>query len=487
MKSTSNTSLKTKVAYGFFWKILERGGAQGVQFIISVILARLLLPKDFGTIALLAVFIMIADVFVQSGFGAALIQKKEVNDEDYSSVFYLSLIISFIVYVLLFIAAPLIGQFYSDSLLIPILRVMSLSLFMGAFNSVQYAVLSREMKFKKSFFVGLGGVFVSGIVGIVMAYCGYGVWSLVFSQLSGQLTSTIILWFTVRWRPSLIFSFSRIKMLFSFGSKLLVSALISTVFDNLYTLVIGKMYSPTIVGYYNKGQNIPLMIISNINGTISSVMFPALSTVQDDVKYFKELFQKMIVSSSFLVFPLMFGVIAVARPLVIILFTEKWLPSVPFLQLACFTYMFLPINLGNLQALNALGRSDLYLKLEIIKKILLLIVLVASMPFGIYAMIGSSAMLFCLCIVINTWPIGKILNYSTQEQIKDILPPFMLSIIMCIIVLFVGTLQINIYVLLGLQIVLGVFIYVGLAWILKLDSFTYLLISSFSFLGRGKK
>jgi teichuronic acid exporter len=473
--TSNNKSLKSKVLYGLFWRFMERGGTQGIQFIVSIILARLLLPKDFGIIGLITVYIQVANVFIQSGFGTALIQKKEVDDEDYSSVFYLSLMISVVLYFILFFTAPLISRFYSEPMLIQILRILSFTLILGVVNSIQNAVISREMKFKKSFVVSLGGVFVSALVGVIMAYRGYGIWSLVYSQISGQVTSTIILWFTVRFRPKLLFSFKKIKELFKFGSNLLISGLLDSVFNNLFPLIIGKLFGSTMLGYYNRGQSFPSLLVNNIDGTIVGVMFPALATFQNDRVQVKKLVRRMLVTSSFFVIPVMVGLAVVARPVVILLLTDKWLPCVPFLQFSCVTYALWPIFTANLQAINAVGRSDIFLKLEIIKKVLLVVVISISAHYGIYAMLIGSVILSFVSAVINAAPNKKLLNYSYKEQMFDIMPSILLSLTMSLVVLAVSLLPFSLWLVLILQIITGGVFYFGVAYILKFECLLYIL------------
>lgn len=475
MNLNNNNSLKTKVLTSLLWRFMERSGTQGIQFIVSIVLARLLLPKDYGIIGLISVFMAVASVFIQSGFGTALIQKSEVDDEDYSSVFYLSLSVSTVLYLVLFYTAPLIAGFYTEPILIPILRILSLMLPLGAINTIQNAVLSRGMKFKKSFFVSLGGVFASGTVGIVMAYCGYGIWSLVFSQLSGQVISTIILLLTIRWRPRLMFSFEKLTELFRFGSKLLYSGLLDTTFNNLYPLIIGKLFDPAMLGYYNRGQSFPSLIVNNIDGTISGVMFPALTSCQNDRILLKKVVRRMIVTSTFLILPMMFGLAAVARPLVLLLLTEKWLPCVPFLQLSCITYALWPLHTANLQAINAIGRSDVFLKLEIIKKTLLIAVIVISFPFGVYAMVSGSAVVSLISTFVNAWPNRILLKYTYKEQWLDIMPSFLLSIAMSGVVMATALLPFSIGLVLLLQIVIGGTFYFAVAYFFKFECFDYLL------------
>ena len=344
----NNPINKTKVVSSLLWKLMERGGTQGIQFIVQIVLARLLLPKDFGAIAIITVFISLAQVFVQSGFSSALIQNKDVNEVDFSSVFYLSLAVAMLLYVVIYFSAPYVATFYTQPILVPVLRVLSITLIIGAFNSIQNAFVARNMLFKRLFLSSLGSITISGIIGIITAYNGWGVWALVLQQLTSHLMATAILFITVKWRPQLLFSFERVKVLFAYGSKLLASALIDTFYRDLRTLIIGRMYTPEMLGFYNRGQQFPNVIISNIDGSIQSVLLPTLSAHQDNIKKVKEMMRRAIVTSTFFIFPMMIGMAIVAEPLVKIVLTEKWLPTVPFLQVFCFTYALMPIHTSNL-------------------------------------------------------------------------------------------------------------------------------------------
>jgi teichuronic acid exporter len=295
-----DTGIKIKVIESLFWKIMERGGTQGIQYIVQIILARLLLPEDYGIIALVVIFTSVASVFVQSGLNTALIQKKETDETDFSSVFYLSLFIACLIYIFLFFSAPFIAAFYKMPQITPVFRVLSITLFFGAFNSIQNAVVARKLQFKKLFFSSTGAILVSGAVGIYMAYTGFGVWALVGQQLTNQLFITLVLWFTVKWRPQLLFSLVRVKNLFSFGWKLLVSALIDTVYRDLRSLIIGKMYNPAMLGLYNRGQQFPQLVITNIDGSIQAVMLPVLSSQQNNRPRVKNIMRRAIVTSSFI-------------------------------------------------------------------------------------------------------------------------------------------------------------------------------------------
>ena len=466
-------NLKTSVLSSLFWKSLERGGVSGVQFIVQIILARLLLPEDYGVIALIVVFIAISQVFVQSGFGTALIQKKEVTDEDYSSVFYLSLGIALIFYCLLFLGAPAIAAFYDQPLITTVLRVMGLTLIFGAVNTIQNAVIARNFQFRKLFISSLGAVLLSGVVGVVMAYAGYGVWALVGQQLTSIIALCAIMWLTVKWRPRLLFSLTRVKELFSFGWKLLVSGLIGVTYNNLSSLIIGKLYPASMLGYYTKGQSFPHLLMSNIDSSIQAVMLPAYSQKQDNRPQIKEIMRRALVTSSFLVFPAMAGLAAVAEPLVILLLTEKWLVAVPFLQIFCAVYALWPIHTANLQAINALGRSDIFLKLEILKKVVGLSMLAVTIPIGIYAMALGMVVTGIISTFINAYPNRLLLEYSFIEQWRDLMPALILSLVMCGVVYSILFLGLPVWATLILQIGVGVVVYAGLAWLVKLESLTY--------------
>ena len=354
-------NMRQKVFTGFIWRFMERIGAQGVSFIVSLILARLLTPEDYGQVALITVFITILNTFAISGIGTALIQKKNADNVDYSTVFYFNILFSFLLYGILFLSAPLIGNFYRDVTLIPIIRVLGITIVVSAVNNVQQSYVSKTMQFRRFFYSTLIGTVFSGIVGVFLAYNGFGTWAIVIQQLVNQIANTVILWVTVKWRPIKAFSLLRLKTLYSFGWKLLISGLIDTVYNNIYSLVIGKFYDANTLGLYNKGVQFPNLIVNNINGPIQSVLLPAMSYEQNNPKRIKEMVRRAITTSTYFIFPAMIGLAAVARPLVILILTEKWVACVPFLQISCITLAFYPISTANLQAINALGRSDICL------------------------------------------------------------------------------------------------------------------------------
>lgn len=471
----SETNMKSKVLSGLFWKVMENGGTQGIQFIVSIILAKLLTPEEYGVVGLITIFITIANVFVQNGFNTALIQKKNADDMDFSSVFYLSLGMAGVMYAILFFAAPFIASFYEEPELVLIIRILAITLFFGAVTSVQNAAVARRMEFRGLFFATLTAVIISGALSIVMAYNGMGVWALVGQQLAYFFLLMIVLFVTVSWKPKLLFSLTRVKALFSFGWKLLCSSLIDTVYNNIYGLVIGKAYNNEMLGYYNRGDQFPKLITNNLGIAIQSVMLPAFSANQSDKPKVKSMVRRSIVTSSFVILPMMAGLIAVAEPMVIVLLGEKWLPCVPFLQLMCVAYSFWPIHIANLQAINAMGRSDIFLKLEIIKKAVGVAGLVIGIGFNVYVLVILKAVIDFICTFINAWPNKKLLDYSIIEQWKDILPSMGISIIMGICAYSVQFVIDNSLICLIVQILVGAGVYIGLAKLFKMESFTYLI------------
>lgn len=466
---------KKNVIGNFIWRFAERCGAQLVTFVVSIVLARLLDPTVYGTVALVTVFTTILQVFVDSGLGTALIQKKDADDLDFSSVFFFNFVICIMLYMGMFIAAPYIAHFYNNSSLTPIVRVISLTIVISGVKGIQQAYVSRNMLFKRFFFSTIGGTIASAFVGIALAYKGFGVWALVAQQLLNTATDTLILWLTVKWRPRLMFSWKRLKKLLSFGWKILCSSLIDTVYNNVRSLIIGKMYSSADLAYYNQGDKFPKLIVTNINTSIDSVLLPAMSSVQDSKDRVKNMTRRAIKTSTYIMAPLMMGLAFCAEPIVTLILTEKWLPCVPFLKIFCVTCMFYPIHTANLNAINAMGRSDLFLKLEIIKKAIGMTLLFSTMWFGVMAMAYSLLLNSVLSQIINSWPNRKLLNYRYLEQLKDILPGIILAVMMGIVVYIIGFIPMPTIVLLMIQIVVGAIIYISLSYIFHLESFEYLI------------
>lgn len=472
------------VVNNFIWRFAERCGAQAVTLIVSIVLARILTPGDFGTVSLVMVFTTIMQVFVDSGLGTALIQKKDADDLDFSSVFYFNFAVCLILYAVMFMAAPLIAGFYNDTSLILIIRVISLTIIISGVKGIQQSYVSRNMLFKRFFFATLVGTIFSAFLGIGMAYAGCGVWSIVAQQLSNTAIDTLILWVTVKWRPKKLFSWKRLKGLLSYGWKLLISSLLDTVYNNLRNLIIGKIYTSADLAYYNQGDKFPKVIVTNINASIDSVLLPSMAGEQDHRDRVKSMTRRAIKTSTYIMAPLMMGLMFCAEPVVKLLLTDKWLPCVPYLRIFCFTYMFWPIHTANLNAIKAMGRSDLFLKLEIVKKIMGLTLLLLTMRISVMAMAYSLIVSGICSQVINSWPNWKLLNYNYFEQLRDILPSIIIALIMGIIVYFVGFLRLPTIVILLIQVLTGAAIYIGVSALLHLEEFEYLFEMVKSFLKR---
>lgn len=463
------------VTSNLLWRLAERFGAKGVEFIVSIILARLLAPEVYGTIALVTVFITILQVFIDSGLGNALIQKIDTDDTDYSTVFYFNVSFCLILYLLLFIAAPFIAQFYNDTSLTSIVRVLGFTLLLSGVKNIQQAYVSRNMLFRHFFYATLGGTVGAAIIGIYLAYRGCGVWALVAQQIFNVALDTIILWVTIKWRPKRLFSFNRLKTLFSFGWKLLLSSLIEVVYNDIRQLIIGRMYSKEDLAYYNRAKQFPQLITSNINTSINSVLFPAMSSAQENPERVKAMTRRAIKTSTYIMAPMMMGLAACSRTVVSILLTDKWIPCVPYLVIFCITNMFFPIHTANLNAIKAMGRSDLYLRLEILKKVVGITALIITMHISVMAMAYSLLFVSVASQIINSWPNKKLLDYSYLEQLKDILPGVLLAVGMGLIVYSVESIGLNTWLTLLIQALLGVLIYVAGSKIFHLDSFEYLL------------
>ena len=457
----------------FMWRFLERFGAKGVEFIVSIILARLLAPEIYGTIALVTVFTTILNVFVDSGLGNALIQKKDADDVDFSSVFYFNFVICLLLYGIMFFASPLIAHFYDMPELTSVVRVLSLTLVISGVKNIQQAYVARNLLFRKFFFATLGGTVAAAIIGIWMAYQGYGVWALVAQQLINTTIDTIILWITVKWRPKRLFSINRLQGLLSYGWKLLASALLDTIYNDIQQLVIGKFYSSSDLAFYNQGKKYPFLLATNINASIDSVLLPVMSNEQDNKERIKAMTRRSIKTSIYLMAPLMCGMCATAPILVSLILTDKWLPCVPYLRVFCITLIFYPVHTANLNAIKALGRSDVFLKLEIIKKIEGAVILLSTIWFGPFVMACSGLVTTWIGQIINAWPNKRLLGYPYKEQFFDMLPTLLLSAAMCAGTWALGLLPLNNWIVLLIQVVVGVVIYTVGSVLLKIDSFYY--------------
>lgn len=457
------------------WRFAERVGAQFVAFIVAVVLARILDPSTYGTVALITVFTTILQVFVDSGLGNALIQKKNADNVDFSTVFWANVTLCIVIYILLFLASPFIADFYGNSSITAYMRVLGLTVLISGIKNVQQAYVSRHMLFKKFFFSTLGGTIIAGIVGIIMALNGFGIWALVAQQVINLAIDTMILWCTVKWRPFFTFSFVRLKVLFSYGWKLLASGLLDTTYNNLRQLLIGKVYSSVDLAHYNQGNKFPQFVVSNINSSIDSVLLPAMSNVQERKEEVKNMTRRSIKTSVYVMAPLMMGLAFCGKSVVGMVLTDKWLPSIFFMRIFCITYIFYPIHTANLNAIKAMGRSDLILKLEIEKKVIGLVALLSTVFISVNAMAYSLLFTSIISQIINAAPNKKLLNYGYMEQLKDILPSIILAFFMGVCIYPIQNLGLSYSVTLLIQVPLGASIFIAGSKLLHIDSFEYIL------------
>lgn len=455
-----NTNIsKSSVLSNVIWRFGERILAQLTTFAVSVVLARKLSASDFGDVALLMVFIDIANTLVIQGFASALIQKKDADDKDFSSVFFFSLLTSVVFYIILYVFAPLL-RLIGDPLLPSLFRVLSLRVILAAVNSVQHAFVQKHMLFKKFFFSTLIGTIVSAFVGIYMAYSGAGAWAIVAQYLTNTLFDTIVLSFTIGWCPRLFMDFERIKTLFGFGWKMLCSGLVHVIYGRLQAFFIGTMYSTADLAFYEQGAKIPGIVETNIDSTINSVLFPLMAAEQDDVGRIKEMIRRSIRTTGFLIWPMMMGMAVLADQLISFVFGEKWLPAGIFMILACFRLTIEPIQTANLQAIKAIGRSDLYLKMEIIKKVFGLVVILVGVRISVLATAVATLLQFVFAGIVNGAVNRRLFKYRIQEQLYDIIINACLSIIMAGIVLIVkNMLDTSLVLKLVLEIIIGVIVY----------------------------
>ena len=466
-------NLKRKTVSGLAYKMLERIGAQGVNFIISIVLARLLMPEEYGLISLVLVLVTILDVFVTYGFGNSLIANKNSDSVDFSTCFYFGVVLSLVVYALVYLGAPWIAVFYDNEMLTPVLRVMGLQLPVAAINSVQHAYVSKHMMFKKFFISTSIGTILSGIIAVVMAYGGFGVWALVEQYLGNVVCDTICLWIIVGWRPVRAFSIQRLKKIYEYGWKILVVGLIDTGYNQLRSLVIAKKYSSSDLAYYNKGNQFPSLGMSVIEPTVNGVLFPALSLCNDRQEEMRNITRRIIMMSTYIVFPMMIGLIAIAKPLVIVLLTEKWLACVIFLQIGCLAFMLRPLQFINNSVIKAAGESGLLLKLDVLKKTIGVILLLVSMNYGVEGIAISLVITNFISTIINIAPNRRILNYGYRLQFTDIAKSGALAVIMGCVVYCVSFLPMSAFPMLMLQILVGVCFYIGISYLTKNENFIY--------------
>lgn len=465
------------IVRSLIYKFTERLTVKATGLVIGIILARLLLPEEFGQVAIIMVFINLATTMIQSGFSASLVQVKEIDDTDYSTVFYITVALSAVMVLILCVCSPYIASYYEMPNLIWPIRVYSFSLFFGSFNSIQVARLQREMRFKPMMYTSLIATMLSGVLGVVLAYMGAGIWALVAYGCSNIVFSCITMLFVAKWYPKFVFSWKRAGVLFSFGWKMLVSGTLCSIYNDVRSLIIGKRYSVDDLAYYNRGQQYPDVISLTIDSAIQSVMFPAMSRSQSDAEQMRMMLKRTISLGVFIIVPIMMGLAAVSPSLILLLLTEKWLQSVVYMQIICLANISLSFMIPSLTAIKSLGRSDIYMKLELVRRVVMLaILLVALFVFDSVLAIAISYVISSFVdMFIASAPLKKLLDYDGFKQVKDNWKTLVASLIMGIGVYFVGFLQMPTIALLLVQIVVGVFIYLLLCLILRIESFYYIL------------
>jgi len=480
-------TLKESAMSGLIWKFSERVGAQLVSLIVSIILARILLPEDYSVVSIVTIFFSFCNIFVTGGLSTALIQKKDTDEEDYATIFWTNLLIALVLYFIMYAFAPVIANLYDNDILVSIIRVMGLSFFINGIKSVLSAYISSTLQFKKFFFSTIIGTLISAVIGILMAKNGFGAWALVAQQMSNAIIDTCVLFFTTKFRVLFKFSIEKLKILFAFGGNVFVASFISVLYDQISPMIIGVKFTTNDLAFYSKGRSFPLLLNDTISSSLSAVVFPVISKVQDNKQAVLTFTRRNIGLTSYIVFPVMMGFFAVADEFVKLVLTDKWLPAVPYVQIFCLSYMFNIIQTGNLEAIKAIGRSDLILKLEVIKKSLyfLVIFLFVMLTDSPQTLALSSIVCTIIATVVNTYPNRKLIGYAYRKQAIDILPNICIAALMGVIVHFVGKIDLPVIMLLLLQIIVGVISYVLLSIVTKNDNFIYLLKNIKAFINKS--
>lgn len=463
-----------KIVSGMIWRFGEKITAQLVSFIVSIVLARILMPDDYGIVAIVNVFIVIAEIFVTSGLGTSLIQKKNADDNDFSTIFWCNIALSILLYIIVFFASPVIASFYDIPLLTPVLRVFSIRLPISAINSIQNAYVSKKMDFKKFFFATLIGTIISGVVGITMAYMGFGVWALIAQYLTNSTIDTLVLFIVIKWRPHFYFDFEKAKPLVCYGWKILATDLIGTVFNQINSFIIGKKYTSADLAYYTQGKKIPDLVNNNVGGTLNAVLFPAMS-LTDNKEEIIQIRRKSLKMLEYVLFPLMFGMIAVADKMIIVLLTEKWIFAIPYVRITCLDVIIGVLGTTLTQEIKAIGRSDITLKMELIKKPIFVIIVIIAMRFGVMAIAWTLVINEIIAFCLNVYPVKKYIGFDFKMHLSDALSPLIMSGMMTAVVCLIGKLITNNIVCLIVQALVGGIIYIGLSYITKNESFMYLM------------
>ena len=464
-------SLRHKTIHGVGWSFIDNISSSGITFLVGLVLARLLTPEEYGVMAMIAIFIAISNSIIDSGFSNALIRKTRIERVDYNTVFYFNLTVSVLIYVILYLAAPAISIFFKESVLLEVIRVIGWVLIINALAIIPRTQFIRNVDFKTQTKVSLVSSISSGVIGIGMALGGMGVWSLVGQQLSRQFLNTLFLWIYSKWHPVWEFSTKSFKELFGFGSKLLFSGLLDTIYKNIYYIVIGRFYTSAQLGQYTRAEQFNMIFSSNLTSVVQRVSYPVLSSIQEESERLREAYRKVIKITMLITFACMLGLAAVAKPLILILIGEKWLPAVYFLQIICFCGMLYPLHAINLNILQVKGRSDLFLKLEIIKKIIAVGPIVVGIVYGIEYMLWGGVLTSFIAYFLNSYYSANLINYPTSQQIKDILPTFLISLVVATFMWGVSFWDISVYVLLPIQILVGILLALCIYEKLYLDEY----------------
>ncbi len=465
-------TLRSRTISALFWSFLESVGQRAVQLLIGIVLARLLFPEQFGLIGMLTIFIAVGQAFLDSGFGAALVQKRDASRTDICSIFYFNIAAGAATTSLLYLTAPWIAAFYNQPILVPLIRVLSLTVVINSFGLIHSITLTREINFKTQAMTSIIGSLFSGVIGITMAAAGFGVWSLATQQISNAFFRSVFLWLLNPWRPALIFSFESLREMVGFGSRLLASGLLNQIFDNIYLLVIGKLFSATDLGLFTRAKSLADIPSQTLSGMVAQVSFPVFSTIQDDLVRLKRGMKRALTTLVMVNFPMMIGLAAVARPLVLVLLTERWAESIPYLQAFCFLGLLFPVHAINLNVLQALGRSDLFLRLEIVKKVLIVINIAITWHWGISAMIDGMIVMSLLSYYLNSYYTGMLIDYRIWEQLRDLLSYLIVAGLMGVVVFGMGLPSFpNDWITLFAQISIGIASYIALCRLLRLTAF----------------
>ncbi|OCW95477.1 lipopolysaccharide biosynthesis protein [Macellibacteroides sp. HH-ZS] len=468
------SSTKQTVFANFVWKFFEKISVQLFSFIVTIVLARILCPNDYGIIAMITVFINLANVIIDGGLSSALIQKKDTNETDFSTIFVVSLLVSSMLYVILYFSANSIAVFYSTPSLVLAIRVLSVTLFLYAYNSIQRAYIAKKMLFKKLFLVNFVSVILSGILGVVLAYKGFGLWALIWYNITTSALSTFFTALTINWRPSFQISVRSFRELFGFGWKIFITNILTSLFTNIRSLIIGKVYTSGMLAYFDRGKQLSSLLMDNINSSMQTVLFPVLSNEQDDFIRVKSMIRRSISVSCLFSFPLMIGLFATARPLILILLTEKWIGAVPFVQIFCVSYLLYPMQVATQEAIKSLGYSEVTLKVEIIKKIAEVLILIVTVSISAYAIAIGVILFNLISLVINFYPNFRYLSYSPIDLVKDCYKPLCAALLMGFCIYPLNYLNINTYFILLIQMLFGVFLYYIFCLLFRNENIMYI-------------